>query len=68
MSRRRRRAPAPSPVPTELKVLLWMVALWCLWLALVWGAQAANAAPEKTAEAITPEVCLEHARADGWDL
>lgn len=68
MAARRRRLPAPSPVPPELRILLWMVAAWALWLAFVWGAQAASARPGETAAAITDEVCLEHARADGWDL
>lgn len=65
---RRRRRPAPSPVPTELRVLIWMAVLWAAWLALVWGLQAANARPAETGAAITADVCLAHARADGWDL
>jgi len=68
MAARRRRRPAPSPVPTELKMLLWMALLWATWMALVLGAQAANADPARTEAAITPEVCAAHARADGWDL
>lgn len=68
MAARRRRRPAPSPVPTELRVLIWMAVLWAAWLALVWGLQAANARPTETGAAITADVCLAHARADGWDL
>jgi len=68
MAARRRRRPAPSPVPTELKMLLWMALLWAAWMALVLGAQAANADPARTEAAITPEVCAAHARADGLDL
>lgn len=64
----RRRHPAPSGMPPELKMLLWMALLWAAWMALVLGAQAANADPARTEAAITPEVCAAHARADGWDL
>lgn len=64
----RRRRQAPSPVPPELKMLLWMALLWAAWMALVLGAQAANARPAETGAAITADVCLAHARADGWDL
>lgn len=64
----RRRRPAPSAVPAELRMALWMVVAWVLWLALVWGLQAANARPADTNAAVTAEVCSAHAAADGWDL
>ena len=65
----RRTAPAPSAFPTDLKMLLWTVAIICAWCAFVFGMQAASAsAHPDAAAAITPEVCLDHARADGWDL
>lgn len=64
----RRRHPAPSPVPAELRMVLWMVVAWAVWLSLVWGLQAANARPAGTSSAITAEVCAAHAAADGWDL
>lgn len=64
----RRRHPAPSSVPAELRMVLWMVVAWAVWLSLVWGLQAANARPADTSSAITAEVCAAHAAADGWDL
>lgn len=64
----RRTAPAPSPVPTELKMLLWTVALVSAWCLFVFGMQAANADRGAANAAITPEVARAHAVADGWDL
>lgn len=64
----RRTAPAPSPFPTELKMLLWTVALISAWCALVFGLQAMSADRAAADAAITAEVCAAHAAADGWDL
>ncbi|MEY8437884.1 hypothetical protein AAK967_09130, partial [Atopobiaceae bacterium 24-176] len=64
----RRTAPAPSATPVELKVLLWAAAIIAAWCLLVFGAQAAGADRAAANAAITDEVCLAHARADGWDL
>ena len=64
----RRTAPAPSAFPTDLKMLLWAVAIICAWLAFVFGMQAANADRAAVSATIPPEVCAAHAVADGWDL
>lgn len=64
----RRRRAAPSPIPPELKMVVWVCALFGSWLLFVFAMQAANAAPARANAAITAEVCAAHAAADGWDL